>query len=331
MQNIPGVLIGRGQFDWQAGANSPIVHVALQEDGDWTKIKIPNEIQFNSNGKPSPYDTSMCVSYNGNTDPIEYILTRQIELGLVPQSKVQWLKDNGYFKDGVLNFNERFIGSLGETNESGAYQYKVANAVKNYGMIPNDMFKLADTFKDNIDKKFITQEMYDLGKEFTKRFKINYEWVEEKDVDEYLTYSPLACYGYFANGDGILNPQSGSLHCMLAINKTPEYIMIDDSYWQNFKKYNHNALHGFMAFYVDASTNSMFNRDEFIQMHDTSIIRNTNTGAYGVIYQKTPMLITSERAGLFMIDRESRKLIGKTSVISLNNDEWNALGVNKNF
>jgi hypothetical protein len=330
---ITGALLGRGEYDWQAGANSPIKRVELMKDGNWKSVSIPNEIQFLFAGTDYAYDTLMCVSFNGTTDAIEYIMMQQLRLGMIPNWKVNWLKEKGYFENGVLNFNERFIAIMGETTSQGAYVYKVANAMRNYGLIPQKMFPYAKNFKDNIDRKFVTQEMLDLGAEFKKLFQINFEWVPEAETKEFMKYSPLAVTGRFGNmeGDAPIDPQNNLWHSMLQVTETADYREIDDSYWQQFKKYKKTALSNFLAYYVDASDNTMFDRAKFIKEHDLFIIRNTSDGTYGVIYHNEPLLITPERAGLFMIDRDARGLVGANKEAQLNAQDWLALKVVNKF
>lgn len=329
---ITGFKKGRGVADWQAFGNSPIVHEVLLDMGDWKELSIPHEIQFL---QEYLYDTLMCVSFNGTTDAIEYIMMQQLRLGLIPNWKVLWLKENGYFKNGVINFNERFTAIMGDTDTNGAYQYKVANGMRNFGLIPNDMFLMANNFKDNIDSKFITQEMRDLGKKFIELFPINFEWVNPEDTEEFMKYSPLSCFGFYGNQETSepIDPKSGSLHSMLQVTETDAYREIDDSYFQQFKKYKRTALDGFMAFYVDVSDNNMFNAGEFLRTHDTFQVRNTNTGAYGVIYHNTALLIKPERAGLYLIDRDARGLLGKGKELTVNitGAEWDMLDWSKNF
>ncbi len=328
-----GALLGRGEFDWQAGSNSPIDRVILRPDSNWKEISIPHELQFLFPGEMKAYDTQMCVSFNGSTDAIEYIMMQQLKMGLIPNWKVKWLQENGYFENGFLNFNERFTGTIGKTTIHGAYLFTVANGMRNYGLIPGKMLPYADNFFDNIDMKFITPEMLVLGKRFAELFRINFEWVNSEDTRKFMQYSPLACTGHYGTmiGDIPLDPQSNVYHSMLQIAETNEYREIDDSYWQQFKKYKKHALRNFMAFYVDASDNSMFNSDEFIKAHDQYIIRNSNTGAYGAIYQGTPMLVMPERAGLFMIDRDARGLLAKKLFVSLTDQEWKILRVDTKF
>jgi hypothetical protein len=61
---------------------------------------------------------------------------------------------------------------------------------------------------------------------------------------------------------------------------------------------------------------------KFIKENDTNQVRNSNTGAYGVVYAGKLMEIKAERAGLYMIDRDARGLIGKGKTVTINNSEW---------
>ena len=325
------VLLGQDKQDWIAGANSPIQRKILMESGNWRSVSIPNEIQFINYGKANAYESMMCVAFNEGTDAIEYIMMQMLRLNLIPAKHTSWLTENKYFKDGVLNFNERYTAIKGETTNQGAYQYKVANGMKNWGLVPQDSMPFADNFEDNINPKFISPELEELGLAFKKRFYINYEWVNIEDTKEFLKYSPLSCVGQYADGEGILKPPTNNGHCMLQVDETDEYREIDDSYWRQFKKYNKNSLQSFMAFYITPIIfNIMFDTTKFLSDNNNKIVRNTNTGAYGVIYNKTPLHITAERAGLFMLDRDARKLIGKSDKVEITDSDWNLLGW-KNF
>ena len=306
---MEGALLGQGKQDWYAGGNSPIDRSILLQGGNWKENAIPNEIQVVNYGSNNQYDTSMCVSY-GITDAIEYNLMEMLRQNLIPAETSKWLKDNGYFKNGSINFSERFIAVKGETQSYGAYMYKVANAVKNFGLIPNDMFPMADNFNDNIDPKFITQEMLDMGKEFLKHFAINYEWLNNNDSKTFLEYSTLPCMGQFynyVNPDDILNPPTSSGHCMVEVNETNEYKEIDDSYWQQFKKYNKDKLQSFMAFYLTPLKINNMNTQKWIEDNDLKWFQNSNTGQFGrVLRGKLLMVPSTDRASALLIDDKMR-------------------------
>lgn len=329
-------LIGRGEYDWQAGANSPIVRKVLLENGNWKELSIPNEIQVVNYGKDNQYDTSMCVSFNDVNSPIAYILMQMLRLNMIPNDTARWLKEKGYFENGAINFSERFVGVLGETKNYGAYQYKVANAAKNFGLIPQWMFPMADNFEDNINPKFIKQELLDLGKEFLTHFAINYEWVNPEDSKEFLKYSPQGCIGQFANyekPDDILDPPTKNGHAMCEVNETEEYKEIDDSYWQQFKKYKKDKLQSFMAFYLTPLKTNM-DTQKWIKENDlkwVQISAGQGGGQFGrVLRGKLMMFNSSDRGTLALLDDKMRTE-PSVKIISSELDQLKASELVENF
>lgn len=295
-----GVLIGRDTKDWVAGANSEIKPDVFVDDGNWKPYAVEHEIQWTGE-----YDTLFCVTYSA-LSAIASLMMYKIKNNLIPATSIKWLQDNGYFKNGFINFNERFIGTLGETTNVGAYQYKVANAIKNYGLIPQDMFPLASNFQDNIDPKFITQEMKDLGKEFLNLFQINYEWVS--NVKDALKYSPVQMVVRFANyekPDDILAPSGEYNHAVKGVFSTEQYNEIKDTYWQVYKKYRPDKTASFMAFKITVKN---MDNELFIKQNDLKWIRNQKTGSFGRILQgELKTFQTTDRACLALLDDKVRK------------------------
>lgn len=311
-----GVLIGRGKFDWQAGGNSPIVHEILMPDKNWKKIELEHEIQFNYD---KLYDTLFCVTYS-SLKTIAKVLTVLESLGAFTAEQLKVLAK--YKKNGKYNFSERFTGTLGETTTNGAYQYKIAQAIRNYGLIPQDMFPLADNFQDNIDKKFITQEMYDCGKEFLDIISINYEWVES--VLEYLQYSPIPLIVRYANyekPEDILKPEGELNHQVCGVYATVDYNEIEDTYNQRYKRYKPDYTHNFMAFYITINKKSM-DTAKWLKENDKKWVQNVNTGQFGRVLQGKLMVVESkDRGTLMLLDDKMRT----EPSIKITNSEWESL------
>ena len=249
------VILDKRKQDYILGS-SPVEHKVLNETGNWQPYAPEHEHQFNFDAL---YETSMCVSFSA-TDAIEYQFNKAITDNRISLEDIKWLRDRGYYKNGKINFSERFVGALGDTRSYGAYQYKVGDAIRKYGLIPQDMFDLADSFEDNISTEFITQEMYDLGKKFIERFPINYEWVN--DVDEGLKYGSLQVCVYYADGNGILCPGQNPNHAVVLVNNTEMYSLIDDSYKIQFKKYCHKAIYSPMLYTVKFKKPMTFRKEK---------------------------------------------------------------------
>ncbi len=316
MNDKSGVLLGQGQYDWIAGGNSAIVNEILVPNGDWKLWHIEHNIQWTGS-----YDTEFCVTFSA-LEVLGSLFMYYLAHNMISPDNVLWLKNNGYFKNGFINFNERFTAILGGTTTEGAYQYKVANAIKNYGFIPQDMFQLAPDFNDNIDPKFITQAMYDLGKEFLKRFSINYEWVT--DVPTALKSSPVQMIVRFAdyvNPTDILAPQGDTNHAVKGVYSVPQYNEIEDTYWQVYKRYNPDFTHSFLAYHLTVNNNIPMDTQTFLKANDQKWVRNTNTGAFGRILQgKLFLLPSTDRATLALLDDKVR-----TNGIQISDAEWKQL------
>lgn len=246
------VILEKRKQDYILGS-SPVEHNVVNENANWKQFSPEHERQN------IPVESLMCVSFSA-TDAVEYQFNKAIFDNRISLEDLKWLRDNGYYKNGKINFSERFIGALGDTRSYGAYQYKVGDAIRKYGLIPNDMFTLTDDFNKNIDKDEITEEMYDLGKEFIERFPINYEWVN--DIKEALKYGALQVCVYYADGNGILCPGQNPNHAVVLVNNTEMYSLIDDSYKRQFKKYCHKAIYSPMLYTVKFKKTMTFKKEK---------------------------------------------------------------------
>lgn len=258
-----GAIIGKRKTDYILGS-SPVEKTILNESGNWKTYTPEHEKQAFKY-----FDTLSCVTFSA-TDTIEYLFNKAIRDGKILKSDIAWLKENGYFKNCLINFNERFTAILGGTTSKGAYQYKVGDAIRKYGLIPQDMFSSdVKNQEEYLDKTAITNEMYSLGEEFIKRFPINYEWV--LNIKEGLKYSPLQVCVYYADGEGILCPTNRPQHAVVLINYTDDYGLIDDSYTHQFKKYCHEAIYSAMLYTV-----------KFMNKEKARILKDKNSNSVGV-------------------------------------------------
>ncbi len=240
-----GLKTGKRDTDYRLGS-SPVKKEVLNESLDWKEYAPEHEIQARRF-----YDTMSCVTYSA-TDCIEYIFNHAIKNNRISKADLKWLKDNDYFKNGMINFNERFTAILGETDRNGAWQYKVGDAIRKYGLVPQDAIHFPDRQEDYFKNDF-NQNVLDLGLEFIKRFPINYQWANNFRDD--LKYGPLQVTLYFLNGDGILCPKNRPQHAVVAINANEQYVEIDDSYLTQFKKYCHGAIYSPMLYTVNFKNN----------------------------------------------------------------------------
>lgn len=333
-KNYSGVLLGQQKTDWILGANSPLDLKVRVKDKNWKPYTSQHEIQVYNVGYSDSYDTSLCTQYSA-TDVIEHIINWDLENNEVPLVIKDWLQKEGYLVNGRLEISERLGGANSEMTPSGTYLYKTANAIKNFGIVPQSKLPLATNFLDNINPLLIPQDVYTLGKKSKEYITINWNWVDKSQVSEVLKDSPLMATVKYADGEGILAPQGDHNHAIMVAGEESDHYVIDDSYWRQYKKYtksyNNQAISwiqkvsyvdNFLQFTITYNINNM-NTDEFIKNNDKRIIRNINTGAYGVIYAGNFLKITAERAGLFTLDRLTRDT--NDYQVSITNDEWTQL------
>ena len=304
-----GLKLGTRETDYILGA-SPVIKKEINTN--WKDWKPEHEIQAKRY-----FDTVSCVSYSA-TDVIEYLMTWALNNNQISSADIKWLKKptvNGknypsYFKNGLINFSDRFVAILGETTKAGAYQYKVGDAIRKYGLIPQDMLPTTDSiisFEEYIGFE-ITQEMLDLGKEFIKRFPINYEWAFNIDA---LKYAPIQVCVSYADGEGILCPTSKVNHAIVAINATDDYIEVDDSYQRQFKKYCHKAVYSMMLYTV--KFNNMTNER-------IKVLKDKNSSAVGFFLPATSEDVAESYALNFGI--EVPKVEGNNNVPQIDWDNF---------
>ena len=107
----------------------------------------------------------------------------------ISSDNIKWLENNGYINENnQIEFSDCFVAQNSNTTPQGNSLVAPLEAIRKQGLIPKKMLPLQPwmRFSDYHDPKRITQEMRNLGIEFTLRFVVNYEKVLEKDIDALL-------------------------------------------------------------------------------------------------------------------------------------------------
>lgn len=127
----------------------------------------------------------------------------------------KWCNDKGYRKNGKFVFDETFIEILSETKRDGNSLKAPVDTARKFGLIPECLpLEEGMTWEQYMDKKRITEDMLALGREFLRRFTINYEQVQAKDflsaleedlVDAALYAWPIPVNGVYRRTEAGLN------------------------------------------------------------------------------------------------------------------------------
>ena len=177
-------------------------------------------------------DTSGCAS-RGPIAILKSKFTYFYHHGMLPELK-EWSRNNGFVKDDKFVFDETFIEILSNTTPTGNSMKAPLEAIRKYGLIP-ELLPLEDnmTWAQYMDRNRITQKMYDLGAEFTKRFTINYEQIPRSMILQMLDVDLLdvAAYAWPIPVNGVYPKSPGSYNhafavatqAIDAIDSYPEY------------------------------------------------------------------------------------------------------------
>ncbi len=170
-----GVIYGRNPLGTDYLA-AELPYEIVVPSGDHTPWVPTNESQTGGAGT----DRYNCVT-QAHHNCIENTLMRDIAMGRMPQTHIDWLRANGYFDaNGKVNFSERFNSITNETIPGvGNYVWKVCEDGRTVGLIPQSMLPDIPTMPtvEYYNKSVITAAMRAKAKEFLTWFVLPYGWV----------------------------------------------------------------------------------------------------------------------------------------------------------
>lgn len=156
--------------DYIAGS-SPIEHEIRIFDGNWISYATDFEYQ-----KQNGFETMSCVSQSG-INAVQMQINWMIDNAKLSQEIMDFLVNNKYLVDGHIQASKRFIAIMSETTPRGNYLTKVAQTIRDYGLIPEYLLPFEGNDWDTYyNKQKITEQMFDIGKQFAKYFPVQYEW-----------------------------------------------------------------------------------------------------------------------------------------------------------
>ena len=302
-KDYQGVILGKTPRDYVLGSQ-----VALEINCDnWENHLIDPQWKIeHEQQQPFGFETYACADFSGN-DVKEMIMMNAIKNRLVSPKNVRWLTDNGYFKNGYINFDDRVPAMFSEIQEGvGTYQYKSANALIKWSLPEGILKDKPKNLSEYLDKEKVSLEAIDLKLEFDKRFI--WHWFlfrDDQDIDEQMKMSPSMSIVRFANGDGCLMPTGDYNHAVCEYGKDENGCRkIDDSYSQQLKKYNPDFITSRLGFKL-----TILNMDNtFLKDHDLKAVWNRDDGSYYYVHQGAlKKYNTLDRAVLMLVEDKFRK------------------------
>jgi len=330
-QEYSGVIHGYEPNPQIAGVTSAVDLPILMVFKNWDRYRPSHEIQNKG------YETSACTLFSGS-DCIETLLNYHLWTNSIPQEIENWVREKGYIENGSFNFSDRLPANFAEIVPlTGTYQYKANNALAKY-LIPEKMlpytnvgeYKNPDPTKGGYyNSEAITQEMFDLAKEFEERITINWFYVEDKSKG--LMTSPLQCIVRYADGPGVLKPIGMTNHAVMCYGEEDggDVDLIDDSYSTRDKKYGKDFVFNYIGYKITFNEKIM-DTAKFIHYNDLKWVRNETTGQFGRIMQgKLRPILSKDRGALILLDDKCRQnkitLEGKEQSSSISDILWKTL------
>lgn len=190
----------------------------LKTDSDWSDVKHVKEYQ----NRPS-FDTYNCTGFNTLNQIEQYMLVAFGELH---------------------NYSDRWLGIIAGTKPPGNDPQTVYEAIREYGLIPEEMLPFIDDIK-NVDEYYSfkggdREKCYAEGRRWKEKYAFKHEWVFEKNdpvsmkisnMQFALKYSSLAIavYAWATDDKGVYVRRGPDIH-WTSMYALKDYMKIFDSY-----------------------------------------------------------------------------------------------------
>jgi len=168
-----GVKVGSRTEDYKADRVGGVLpYEERQLDGNWEPFLPPGEWQKSDNG-----DSMSCVSF-GHLNSIE------------TQEKQQTGKQ--------VNYSDRWIAKMSDTDRRGNYLYKVADTIREYGLVEESDYPAPptytwDKYHEEIPEPLLGQ-LKIKGRAWLEKWDVKYEWVavDKESLKKHLKHAPLS-------------------------------------------------------------------------------------------------------------------------------------------
>lgn len=226
----------QSEKDWVFGASSQacLAEIPIEE----RFLCMPaGEVQRTTRG-----DMSDCAS-RAPVNLLEAKFNWMLQKGIITVENRLWLIDNGYLTENGIEFSDAFVAILSNTTPAGNSLKAPCEMIRSkkdatepQGLIPKVMLPLEPwmSFDDYHHKARITPKMVALGKEFARRFTINYERVYREDFPTLLETDMIDGAGYawpFPDDSGVYRRTGRTFnHAWLFVTYGEQLYRIFDNY-----------------------------------------------------------------------------------------------------
>jgi len=167
----------------------------------------------------------------------ETIFNYALAENLLQPENVRWLSQTGYIvqKDGQkkIEFSDRYIAIKSGTTNNGNSLKAPVDAIYQWGLIPKAMLCGNSTMSrsEYLSPSRITSAMEDTGKEFKRRFPVQYYKIYKHQFEKALPTSPVVVAGYAwpnPNSQGIYPAVTAAINHAFMYFALPKYKIFDN-------------------------------------------------------------------------------------------------------
>jgi hypothetical protein len=163
------------------------------------------------------FESNSCVAQSAD-NALEVLFAEGIASGRISEENISWLRSEGYFTNGKINFNDRALAIASGTNPDAGNSFaRVYEAIRSQGVASENIWPWDWRERDakiNNKKNFWNEMLLPVRvkeqmTEFHKRFEVIAEWVELKDWGEAQKQGALqACvYAWHKRGNKYYRPE----------------------------------------------------------------------------------------------------------------------------
>lgn len=200
----------------------------------------------------STMDSMSCATFSA-LNALEFYF----KLNTIPHEHQQFLLDNGYYRNGEINFSDKYSAIMSGTTIQGNYQSNVGNSLRHDGVIPQEMLPFGNSkyFAEWHNRSQITSAMTELGKKFVSYFDISYYWVYFKGENSTLGDEKRLKSALLMQPIQIAIPVPGS-HAVTAFScDDDDIVTYFDHYDKSINTIHISRIHNAVAYTIIPRTN----------------------------------------------------------------------------
>jgi hypothetical protein len=265
----------------------------------------------------------------------EMIFNYLISKKIIKGQALLFLKDNGYIKNGKVQFSKRHLAEASNTTKRGNSYSNVLQTMMRVGLVPETAYPWDD---ENEWDEYYTKakpSVDKIGQEFLKIFSPAYGYIVKSSFKEYLKISPLmiTVFAWVKNenkyGNLYYKPDyiDERNHATTLINiKDPWDVW--DSY-DPFRKQLHESNYPTWAIYgkvfINNSKYMITENQQFLQDNDLKTVFNNDTGETGyIVHGVLATLGTVEEKINALLDMKNRGILAESG-IHIKDSKWKEL------